>query len=163
MRLTRRSMLGACAGAVAGPGARRRLDASGGHGSLGLVIHSFPVRTAGDRGRPSRGSVLGRRPDSSTMPARSAPAVFRSASGSCDDAAADALRERARAASMYLEGIVSLPRDQADLERFEAEIRTAKRAGAAGRADRDALGTAVRDVRHRRRVPPVRRIVAPTP
>ena len=31
---------------------------------------------------------------------------------------------------MYLEGIVSLPRDQADLERFEAEIRTAKRAGA---------------------------------
>ncbi len=30
---------------------------------------------------------------------------------------------------MYLEGIVSLPRDQADLERFEAEIRAAKRTG----------------------------------
>ena len=31
---------------------------------------------------------------------------------------------------MYLEGIVALPRDEADLDRFEAEIRTAKRAGA---------------------------------
>ncbi len=31
---------------------------------------------------------------------------------------------------MYLEGIVPLPRDQGDVERFEAEIRTAKRVGA---------------------------------
>ena len=68
--------------------------------------------------------------------------------GVLEDAAADALRERARAASMYLEGIVALPRDQADLERFEAEIRTAKRIGAAGCADGDAFGTKVRDVRH---------------
>ena len=50
--------------------------------------------------------------------------------GARDDAYADALRARAEAASMYLEGIVSLPRDEADLARFEAEIRTAKRAGA---------------------------------
>ena len=89
-----------------------------------------PGADAGDRGPQEPGSVLGRRPDSSTTPARSAPAVFRSVSESLDDTAADALRERARAASMYLEGIVSLPRDQADLGRFEAEIRTAKRAGA---------------------------------
>ena len=31
---------------------------------------------------------------------------------------------------MFLEGIVSLPKHDADLDRFEAEIRTAKRAGA---------------------------------
>ena len=31
---------------------------------------------------------------------------------------------------MYLEGIVALPRDRADLDRFEAEVRTAKQAGA---------------------------------
>ena len=31
---------------------------------------------------------------------------------------------------MYLEGIVALPRDAAGLERFEAEVRTAKQAGA---------------------------------
>jgi sugar phosphate isomerase/epimerase len=32
---------------------------------------------------------------------------------------------------MYLEGIIALPRDDADLARFEAEVRTAKRAGIA--------------------------------
>ncbi len=31
---------------------------------------------------------------------------------------------------MYLEGIASLPRDDGDVARFDAEIRTAKRAGA---------------------------------
>ena len=37
---------------------------------------------------------------------------------------------KAEAASMHLEGIVSLPADQAGLDRFEAEVRTAKEAGA---------------------------------
>jgi sugar phosphate isomerase/epimerase len=46
-----------------------------------------------------------------------------------DEAEAGALRSRVMAASMYLEAIVSLPRDQADLERFEAEMLTARRAG----------------------------------
>jgi sugar phosphate isomerase/epimerase len=32
---------------------------------------------------------------------------------------------------MYFEGIVTLPRDDADVERFDAEIRTAKKAGCA--------------------------------
>ncbi len=49
--------------------------------------------------------------------------------GALDDAAADALREHARSASMYLEGIVALPRDDAGLVRFEAEIHSAKQAG----------------------------------
>ena len=52
MRLTRRSMLGACAGALPALAAEP-VDASEGHGSLGLVIHSFAVRTSADRGRPS--------------------------------------------------------------------------------------------------------------
>ena len=38
-------------------------------------------------------------------------------------------RTRAEAASMALEGVISLPRDDSDVARFEAEIRTAKRAG----------------------------------
>src|ERR1700677_2757090 len=126
MRMTRRSMLGACAATVPALGAALS-EASGGHGSLGLVIHSFPVRTAGDRGRRSE--------DRFSVPARfldharslGAPGVQVSL-GALDDTAADALRKRALAASMYLEGIVSLPRDQADMERFETEIRTAKRA-----------------------------------
>jgi 3-oxoisoapionate decarboxylase len=88
------------------------------------------VRTAGDRDRKSqdRFSEPGRFLDH----ARSLGACgIQVGLGAIDDTAADALRERALAASMYLEGIVSLPRDQADLGRFEAEIRTAKRVGAA--------------------------------
>jgi sugar phosphate isomerase/epimerase len=46
-----------------------------------------------------------------------------------DVAAADALREGARDAAMYLEGIIALPRDSADMARFETEVGTAKRAG----------------------------------
>ena len=58
---------------------------------------------------------------------------------------------------MYLEGIVSLPRDEADVDRFEAEVRTAKRAGATIVRTVMLCGPAVRDVRLRRRVPQVRR------
>ena len=87
------------------------------------------MRTAGDRGRQSqdRFSEPARFLDHArSLGARGVQVGL----GALDDTAADALRERAVAASMYLEGIVSLPRDQADLGRFEAEIRTAKRAGA---------------------------------
>jgi sugar phosphate isomerase/epimerase len=119
-------MIAACAGglpALAAPPSA----SSPGCGLLGLVIHSFAVRTAGDRGRrsedrfsnPARFLEFAR-----TLGARGVQVGL----GILGDTASDALRERARAASMYLEGIVSLPRDQADLERFEAEIRTAKRA-----------------------------------
>jgi 3-oxoisoapionate decarboxylase len=121
-------MLGACAASVPALGAAQS-QASGGSGSLGLVIHSFPVRTAGDRDR--------RKQDRFSEPARFLDYArslgargVQVGLGALDDTAADALRERALAASMYLEGIASLPRDQADMARFEAEISTAKRAGA---------------------------------
>jgi sugar phosphate isomerase/epimerase len=50
--------------------------------------------------------------------------------GTRDDAYTAKLRKRAEDRGMFIEGIVGLPRDEADLERFEAEVRTAKRAGA---------------------------------
>src|ERR1017187_254084 len=128
MRLTRRSMIAACAGTVPALSAAA-FGASGGEGVLGLVIHSYAVRTAADRRRPAgdRFSAPTRFFDhAQSLRARGVQVGL----GVLDQTAADALRERARAASMYLEGIVALPRDQADLERFEAEIRTAKRAGA---------------------------------
>jgi 3-oxoisoapionate decarboxylase len=121
-------MLGACAATIPSLGASR-FEPSSGSGSLGLVIHSFPVRGAGDRGRKSqdRFSEPARFLDyARSLGARGVQVSL----GALDDAAADFLRERASAASMYLEGIVSLPRDQADLGRFEAEIRASKRAGA---------------------------------
>jgi 3-oxoisoapionate decarboxylase len=124
MRLTRRSLFGACAGTATAA-------AFGGHGeagSMGLVIHSFAVRTAGDRGRASADRFAA--PGRFLEFARTLGAAgVQVALGVLENPAADALRERARATSMYLEGIVSLPRDQADMERFEAEIQTAKRTG----------------------------------
>jgi sugar phosphate isomerase/epimerase len=128
MRVSRRSILGAFAGAVSTAGAAG-LDDKPGTKSLGIVIHSFPVRTAGDRGRKSedRFAAPGRFLEfAHALGAAGVQVAF----GVLESAAADALLERAQAAAMYLEGIVSLPRDQADVERFEAEIRTAKRVGA---------------------------------
>jgi sugar phosphate isomerase/epimerase len=97
-------------------------------GSLGLVIHSFAVHTAGDRGRPAaeRFSEAARFLEyARSMGAHGVQVGI----GARDDAQAGSLRARAEAANMYLEGIVTLPRDDGDLERFEAEIRTAKKAG----------------------------------
>lgn len=128
MRLTRRRLLGACTATVPAFRAASAL-ASEGEGTLGLVIHSFAVRTAADRNRTAseRFSAPTRFLDHARSLRVSGVQV---GFGVLDDVAADALRERARAASMYLEGIVALPRDQAGLERFEAEVRTARRAGA---------------------------------
>ncbi len=133
MRTNRRGMLAASAGAVsalaAGPTIGDPTAAAAGRDSLGLVIHSFPVRSAGDRDRraPDRFSDPVRFLDHArTLGARGVQVGL----GARDEAGARALRDKAEAASMYLEGIVSLPRDADDLGRFEAEIRTAKQAGA---------------------------------
>lgn len=91
-------------------------------GGLGLVIHSFAVR-----GRD---------------PAFAEPLRFLETCrglgvdaiqvglGVREDVDTDELRTRAETAGMALEGIVALPRDEADTQRFEAEIATAVRAGA---------------------------------
>ncbi len=131
MRLTRRDLFAASAGALAAVPALGDTppDAAGGRDSLGLVIHSFPVRSAGDRDRRAgdRFSEASRFLEfARSLGARGVQVGL----GVRDDAGARALRDRAEAASMYLEGIVSLPRDAADLGRFEAEVRTAKQAGA---------------------------------
>src|SRR5579883_2049212 len=95
MQLTRRNLFAAAGAWPALSAVCNAADPSAGTGAsrpdpLGLVIHSFAVRTAGAR----------------------------------------ALRERAEAASMYLEGIIALPRNEADVDRFEAEVKTARWAGA---------------------------------
>jgi len=126
MRLTRRSAIKSCAG-VMPIRAAAAAEAAERPGLLGLVIHSFAVRTAGDRGRPPH--------DRFSDPARFLEYArllgargVQVGLGVRDDAQAEALRARAEAASMYLEGIVTLPRDNADLGRFEAEVSTAKKA-----------------------------------
>ncbi len=124
---TRRAMLAACAGAV--PTLAAMPSEDGPSSPLGLVIHSLPVRGAADRGRRPEDRIGD--PMRFLEYARSLGARgIQVGIGARDDAYADALRACAEAAKMFLEGIVSLPRDEADSGRFEAEIRTARRAGA---------------------------------
>ena len=128
MRIPRRAVLGACAGAIPALCAPAR-GGSGGEGMLGLVIHSYAVRAVADKRRAVTDRLSA--PTRFLEHARKlgVPGI-QVGLGTLEDHAADTLRDRARDASMYLEGIVALPREQADLERFESEIRTAKRAGA---------------------------------
>jgi sugar phosphate isomerase/epimerase len=103
---------------------------SRGSNPLGLVIHSFPVRAAGDRERRPEERLAD--PIRFLDHARSLGARgIQVGIGARVPAYVDSLRAKAEAASMDIEGIVSLPRGEADLGRFEAEIQTAKRAGAA--------------------------------
>ncbi len=130
MRLTRRAMLTSCAtGCVLPALADPPPASSADRRSLGLVIHSFPIRTTGDRDRPAEDRFAD--PIRFLDHARSLGARgVQVGLGIRDESGARTLRERAQAASMYLEGIVGLPRDHSGLDRFEAEIRTAKHAGA---------------------------------
>jgi sugar phosphate isomerase/epimerase len=120
-------MLTAGVAAVVVPGAALAGEREA--GSLGLVIHSFPVRSAGDRARRPEERFAD--PIRFLEHARSLGARgIQVGIGAREESYADDLRARAEAASMHLEGIVSPPRDEGDLARFEAEIRTARRAGA---------------------------------
>src|SRR6185312_1901777 len=87
------------------------------------------VRTAGERNRPAGERFSD--PIRFLEHARSLGARgVQVGLGIRDEAGARALRERAEAASMYLEAIIALPRNEADIDRFEAEVRTARQAGA---------------------------------
>jgi 3-oxoisoapionate decarboxylase len=89
---------------------------------LGVVIHSFAVRGR-DRSFADPMRFLAH---AKSLWASGVQVGL----GARDDAYIDALKAQANADAMYLEGIVALPADEADAERFETEIRTAKRAGA---------------------------------
>src|SRR5262245_32394999 len=118
MNLNRRGWLAACASVLAA----RPVFGLDSPDRLGLVIHSFAVRGS-DRSFAEASHFL-------EYVRKLGAGCVQVGIGARDDAAADALREQAQAASMHLEGIVSLPREDGDVDRFEAEIRTAKRAGA---------------------------------
>lgn len=131
MTMTRRSMLAACASACpalavhpgAGAGAAAPAD------SLGLVIHSFPVHQAQDPAKDTPRAFadpirfveycrnLGVRCVQVGLGIRDKPYVQR-------------LRDAAQAGGTQLEGITALPQNERDLERFEAELSTARAAGA---------------------------------
>jgi 3-oxoisoapionate decarboxylase len=127
-RTSRRAVLSTCiqaAGALAAFPSSSAPKTS----SCGLVIHSYAVRAAADHSLPVTDRLSD--PGRFLTHGRSlGVAGVQVGIGIRNDRDADALRSLAETSSMFLEGIVSLPRDDADLGRFEAEIRTAKRAGA---------------------------------
>jgi sugar phosphate isomerase/epimerase len=118
MRLDRRAFLASTASLCSGLGVQAGQKDPG---SLGTVIHSFSIQGA---------------EKSFSDPVRFLDHVHRIGGrgiqvgiGVRDAAYAEALRAQAESKGMYLEGTLDLPRDDSSLERFEAEVRTAKRAG----------------------------------
>jgi len=95
---------------------------------LGLVIHSYWIRRARPV-NPDFGSVaeplafleaaaaIGARGIQTTVSGLEAPALSN-------------LREAIEQREMYLEGMIGLPKDQADVARFEAQVVSSKQAGA---------------------------------
>jgi sugar phosphate isomerase/epimerase len=135
MSLTRRELLAACAGAVVlarnSPGGRlaRAAEPPRNEQPLGVVIHSYTQRVAAAR----EGSQPERFDDALVfldychgLGARGVQVGI----GVRDEAGCEQLRTRAAAYRMDLEGIIRLPRDRDDLERFGAEVQSAKRSGA---------------------------------
>jgi sugar phosphate isomerase/epimerase len=134
MALTRREFLAACAAAVpslGSPTARADQPTQPHPQPLGVVIHSYTIRAAASQ---ARGDVGGDRFDDApvfldychALGARGVQVGI----GVRDEAACERLRVRAASYAMDLEGSVRLPRDRDDLDRFDAELRTAARVGA---------------------------------
>ena len=95
---------------------------------LGLVIHSYAVRGS----RPLRPEFppLSDPLDFVVYAASLGAAGVQTRIGPREPAALDRLREAVAARGMYLEGTIALVKDEADLARFEAEVLSAKAAGA---------------------------------
>jgi sugar phosphate isomerase/epimerase len=124
MAWTRRELLAAGAGSLLGQIAPAEQPAVP-RPRMGVVIHSYGIRRSADKER--------RFDDPLTFldycRTRGAGGVQTSL-GVRDDAYAGRLRDFLATHQLYVEASISLPRDQADVERFSAEVRTAKRCGA---------------------------------
>jgi 3-oxoisoapionate decarboxylase len=118
MQWNRREWLVASAGAVVGLTARADGPVATARPRMGVVIHSYGFRRFSD---PLE--FLGY---CATIGAGGAQTAI----GVRADAYADKLLELAAKHKVYLEGSIGFPRDKDDLERFSAEVRTAKRCGA---------------------------------
>ncbi|HVS40266.1 MAG TPA: TIM barrel protein [Gemmataceae bacterium] len=123
MLWTRREVLAAGTAGLAVWAARG--DEAAAPPRMGVVLYSYGIR----RGAEKDGGFAG-------------PMLFvaycrqlgaggaQTALGVRDDDYADKLREYCEHNKLYLEGIISAPRDRDDVDRFADEVRTAKRCGA---------------------------------
>jgi sugar phosphate isomerase/epimerase len=132
MLLTRREMLAACAAtvpALAGLPSRAGPPADAPRPRLGVVAYSFTIRLAADRaaGTPGLADPLAFVEHCHRLGAGGVQVGL----GERDREYTARLRDKLDTYRMYLEGVVRLPKDRADVDRFAAEVRTAKEAGAA--------------------------------
>jgi hypothetical protein len=126
MSWTRREMLVAGAGPLAALLVKANSHAETPRPRMGVVIHSYGNRKANDKkcGFDDPLTFLDY--------CRSLGAGgVQTSLGVRDEAYAAKMRDRLAADKMYVEGSIALPRDRDDVERFTAEVRSAKRCGAA--------------------------------
>jgi sugar phosphate isomerase/epimerase len=127
MRLTRRQWLAAGLALPALP----CLEASGTEekgNRLGIVAYSFHLRLAADRAGETPGSISDPLAFLDYCHALGAGGI-QFDFGVREKSYAAKLRQQAESYGMYLEGSIRLPRSKADIDRFAAEVRTAKEAG----------------------------------
>jgi sugar phosphate isomerase/epimerase len=128
MRPTRREWLSVGVGALAGV-RPARAEAERPHSGLGVVIHSHGIRRTH---RPAADAADFDDPLAYLEHCASLGAAgVQTRIGVREAGALANLRAAAEKHGMYLEGIVGLPADTGGVERFEAELRCAREAGAA--------------------------------
>lgn len=131
--MNRRELLSSIAGGVAAwfvpSGNARARSAGNTRSQLGIAQFSYNLRLRAERAR-KRPVCIGD-PLSFLKHAREIGAGgIQTSLGNRDETYAGQLRAYAEAHDLFVEGSTSLPRDRADVERFEAHVRMARRAGA---------------------------------
>jgi sugar phosphate isomerase/epimerase len=96
---------------------------------LGVCIHSYMIRPAAERSG-GKGGAFAEPINFLEHCHRLGAGGIQVGLGTRDETYTSKLRRQAEAYEMFIEGITDLPGDQAGVERFEAQVRTAKRAGA---------------------------------
>jgi sugar phosphate isomerase/epimerase len=96
---------------------------------LGVCIHAYMIRPAAERST-GQGGVFAEPLNFLEHCHRLGAGGIQVGLGTRDETYTTKLRRQAETYEMFIEGIADLPGDQAGVERFEAQVRTAKRAGA---------------------------------
>jgi len=127
--LSRRQLLATTAGGAASLAASPLLGAAEpDRRRLGVCIHSYMIRPNVEQ---QRGGAKFADPINFLRHCRKLGAAgVQVGIGAGDGEYLARLRREAEAAGMYVEGIAAVPRDAADVPRFEAEVRSARSAGA---------------------------------
>jgi sugar phosphate isomerase/epimerase len=96
---------------------------------LGVCIYSYTIRPGAERSR-GKGGAFADPLNFLDHCHRLGAGGIQVGLGIRDDTYTTQLRRRAEAYRMFIEGSADLPGDRAGVERFQAQVRTAKRAGA---------------------------------